>query len=67
MTMKTKMKTLRRKKTLAPRNAHRRDFDLSDATMEPEPGSPPEAVFDRVTGPYGGHRATGTLGFDEET
>ena len=28
------------------------DFDLSDATMEPDPGPPPEAVFDRVTGPY---------------
>jgi len=24
----------------------------SDATIEPEPGPGPEAVFDRVTGPY---------------
>jgi hypothetical protein len=24
----------------------------SDATIEPEPGPRPEAVFDRVTGPY---------------
>ena len=25
----------------------------ADATREPEPGSAPEAVFDRVTGPFG--------------
>jgi len=37
-----------------------RDFDLrlragrgaADATSEPDPGPAPEAVFDRVTGPY---------------
>lgn len=63
-----KMKTLRRIKTIAPRHARRRDFDLSDATMEPDPGPPPEAVFDRVTGPYGGPRSLGIAGgFDEET
>lgn len=25
---------------------------MTDATIEPDPGPPPEAVFDRVTGPY---------------
>ena len=62
-----KMKTLRRIKTLAPRYARRRDFDLSDATMEPDPSPAPEAVFDRVSGPYGGRRPTGIPGLDEET
>jgi hypothetical protein len=38
---------------MAPRHVRRRDFDLSDATMEPDPGPPPEAVFDRLTGPFG--------------
>lgn len=55
-----KLRTLRRIKQLAPRTLRRRDFDLTDATMEAEPGPPPEAVFDRVTGPWGpsgsGHR-----------
>jgi hypothetical protein len=32
-----------------------------DATMEPDPGPGPEAVFDRVTGPYALRR-----GYDEE-
>ena len=49
-----KMKTLRKLRTMAPRRVRRHDFDLSDATMEPELGPPPEAVFDRVTGPFGG-------------
>jgi hypothetical protein len=47
-----KMRTLRRLRAMAPRNARRRDFDVSDATTEPAPGPPPEAVFDRVTGPW---------------
>ena len=56
-----KMRTLRRLKQLAPRTLRRRDFDLTDATMEAEPAPPPEAVFDRVTGPWGGYQR------DEET
>jgi hypothetical protein len=60
-----KMRTLRRLRAVAPRQVRRRaEFDYSDATTEPEPEPPPEAVFDRVTGPYG--RRYG--GFcDEET
>ena len=60
------MKTLRRIKTIAPRHARRVDFDLSD-TVAPAPSAAPEAVFDRVTGPFGGRRAVTTGGFDEET
>ena len=48
-----KMRTLRRIKQLAPRTLRRRDFDLTDATTEAEPAPPPEAVFDRLTGPWG--------------
>jgi hypothetical protein len=40
------------------------DFDFSDATTEQDAGPPPEAVFDRITGPYGNRH---TYGFDEET
>jgi hypothetical protein len=40
----------------------RRPALATDATTEPEPGPGPEAVFDRVTGPYGARRA-----YDEET
>ena len=48
-----KMRTLRKLRTLAPRQSTRRlDFNVTDATMEPDPGPAPEAVFDRVTGPY---------------
>jgi hypothetical protein len=57
------MKTMRRLKTQhAPRQVRRRrgEFDLSDATIEPFPEPAPEAVFDRITGPYGPR-------FDEET
>jgi hypothetical protein len=61
------MRTLRRLRALAPRRA-RRDFDLSDATVEPDAGPPPEAVFDRSTGPFGSRRAVALPGgFDEET
>ena len=67
------MRTLRRIKRLVatvdvqmPRRALRRRFDLTDVSMEPEAGPAPEAVFDRITGPYG--RAFAQLGaFDEET
>ena len=63
-----KMRTLRRIRAMAPRTLRRRDFDLSDATMEPDPGPAPEAVFDRVTGPYDRRRALGMPGaVDEET
>lgn len=62
-----KMKTLRRIRAMAPRQARRRDFDLSDA-MEPENGPSPEAIFDRSTGPFDRRRAVGMSGgFDEET
>lgn len=65
-----KMRTLRKLKTLAPRQVRtrRNDFDLTDATVEPDPGVPPEAVFDRVTGPWDRHRSMWMPGAaDEET
>jgi len=65
-----KMRTLRKIRALAPRTLRRRDFDLSDATVEPDPGPPPEAVFDRVTGPYEHRRGYSSFGpgaVDEET
>jgi len=64
-----KMRTLRRLRAHAPRRARRRDFDISDATMEPDPGPPPEAVFDRVTGPWDRRRSAVVLpgAADEET
>jgi len=63
------MKAMRKLREMAPRRARRRtDFDLSDATVEPDPGPPPEAVFDRLTGPWDRHRAVATPGAaDEET
>ena len=54
------MRTLRRLRALAPRRARRPELDVTDATTEPDPGPPPEAVFDRHTGPFGNP-------FDEET
>jgi len=61
-----KMKTLRKLRNQAPRNLRRArsEFDVSDATMEPDAGPAPEAVFDRITGPYGRRYA---YGLDEET
>ena len=53
-----KFRTLRRIAKQAPRQLRRRDFDLTDATMEAEPAPPPEAVFDRLTGPWGPGRYT---------
>jgi hypothetical protein len=35
-----------------PRGAPRAVRRAADATSEPDPGPAPEAVFDRVTGPY---------------
>jgi hypothetical protein len=43
-------------RTVAPRIVHRRQsrrrFTVPDATAEPDAASLPEAVLDRVTGPY---------------
>lgn len=63
------MRTLRKLRALAPRQVRRRgDFDTSDATVEADPGPAPEAVFDRMTGPYGRRRAFVVPGVpDEET
>jgi hypothetical protein len=50
----------------APRLARRRA--AADATTEPDPGPPPEAVFDRVTGPSPRRAALampGACGYDE--
>ena len=65
-----KMRVLRKLRTLAPRNVRRRrfDFDVTDATMEPDPGPAPEAIFDRMTGPFDRRRAISMPGAaDEET
>jgi hypothetical protein len=65
-----KMRVLRKLRTLAPKSARRRrfDFDVTDATMEPDPGPPPEAIFDRMTGPFDRRRAVAMPGAaDEET
>ncbi|CAN5610091.1 hypothetical protein BH11MYX1_BH11MYX1_33870 [soil metagenome] len=59
-----KMRTIRRLKTLAPRRLRAQ----SDATMEPDPGPPPEEVFDRLTGPFTHRRSISLPGAaDEET
>ena len=64
-----RMKTLRKLRNQAPKHIVRpraAEFDVSDASAE-EPA--PEAVFDRITGPYG-RRYTAVaypIGFDEET
>lgn len=63
------MRTLRKLRNLTPRRARRSsEFDLSDATIEPDPGPPPEAIFDRMTGPWDRRRAVAMPGaLDEET
>lgn len=38
--------------TAIPRYARRRPLEAPDVTTEADPGASPEAVFDRVTGPY---------------
>jgi hypothetical protein len=50
-----KMRTFRKLRTLAPRRvrSRRNEFDLTDAAFEAESGPRPEAVFDRLTGPFG--------------
>ena len=53
-----------------PRRRPRHRFDAPDATIEPDPGPPPEAVFDRLTGPYFRRTALAMPGgceCDEET
>lgn len=65
-----KMRTLRKLRTIAPRHVSRRrfEFDITDATMEADPGPAPEAVFDRMTGPFDRRRAVVMPGAaDEET
>ena len=63
-----RMRTLRKLRALAPRHARRFDFDVTDATVEPDPGPAPESIFDRVTGPFDRRRAIATPGAaDEET
>jgi hypothetical protein len=70
-----KMRTLRKLAASAPRRVGRKlrgrhDFDVSDATMEPDPAPPPEAVFDRVTGPWSKKTAPARLTLwecDDET
>jgi len=49
MTMRTPRSGRR---TQAPRHVGRRTGAAPDATTEPDPGPAPEAVFDRLTGPY---------------
>lgn len=56
-----KMRTLRRLRTQAPRHV-RRSLKL-DATIAVADEPAPEAVFDRITGPYAGR----TTFVDEET
>jgi hypothetical protein len=63
-----KMRTARKLRTLASRSSRRMDFDVTDATIEPDPGPAPEAVFDRVTGPWDRRRSFTMPGAsDEET
>jgi hypothetical protein len=54
-----KKQALAAPRMLARRAKRSSEFDLSDATWEAERSPAPEAVFDRLTGPYGS--------FDEET
>lgn len=61
-----KMRTARRLRALSMRR--RSVLDFVDATMEPDPGPAPEAVFDRLTGPFDRRRAIHAPGAaDEET
>ena len=64
-----RMRTLRKLRMMAARKPRRRnEFDLSDASIEPDPGPPPEAIFDRMTGPWDRRRAVAMPGAaDEET
>jgi len=55
----------RRRDLVAPRVIRRR-AGASDATIEPDPGPPPEAVFDRVTGPHARRAAVAMPGAGTE-
>jgi hypothetical protein len=70
-----RMRAQRRIERIRGRRRHR---CVADVTIDPDPGPRPEAVFDRITGPYGepyggpcGHRAAlallGACEHDEET
>jgi hypothetical protein len=66
------MRTLRKLRTIsrAPRHVTRarNEFDVTDATMEQDPGPAPEAIFDRMTGPWDRRRSISHPGAaDEET
>jgi hypothetical protein len=53
---------------MAPRHVRRPEFDVTDATTEPDPGPAPESVFDRLTGPWGRRCSVALPGAaDEET
>jgi hypothetical protein len=55
---------------MAPRHVTRarNEFDVTDATTEPDPGPAPEAIFDRMTGPWDRRRSISIPGaVDEET
>lgn len=62
-----RMRALRKLQAMPQRRVRRREFDVSDATMEPEPSPPPEAVFDRLTGPYGRRHVFAAWEGDDET
>jgi hypothetical protein len=65
------MRTLRRlQRTQAGRPVRGGRFAAPDATIEPDPGPPPEAVFDRITGPYARRSSAvlpGACACDEDT
>lgn len=57
------MRTLRRLRTLAPRQIR-----VLDVSEEPDPGPAPERIFDRSTGPWDRRHAAAMPGAaDEET
>jgi hypothetical protein len=58
------MRTARRLRALRMRR--RSVLDVVDATMEPDPGPAPEAVFDRLTGPFDRRRAVWAPGAADE-
>jgi hypothetical protein len=62
------MKTLRKLRALAPRRVYRDVAAGAGAGADSDLEPPPEAVFDRSTGPFGSRRAVATPGgYDEET
>ncbi len=68
--MRTRAQPPRTQGAHGARSARGRRLAVPDATTEPDPGPPPEAVFDRVTGPYARRSAAalpGTCAYDEDT